>query len=602
MVKVEIRYLNPESPPPSYTTLDVSSGVLAWDVSDMNLFDESLFIQEPQTASITLSGNIQLQEVLMGHLQNDQEIITKTIHESVYDYEGTVPRPEETNITKARLIISTTGDDGSTLFRGFIERDSIKYNYKENTYTISAIDPLYLYKLALEDAKINVSMNTVAGSYLTAQQLLKIMGWAYDSDTDTVTDNTVEMSEEDARSLLYETDEIGGIDTILVDVDDIKKNVNVTSPTTVASFGFPVIQDVLVSEWNSVNILSGAKDVHKPLRCDPIEFPSVSNAINWLPNIDGDYSPDDIIISTIEFRDLSGLRIENGKAVFRYYRQFRFIFRALEGWTDTPDYRWYRAHVTFIRKIIYDSGMIHKDTTERVAFIEYVPPAWETNQSPPTIPDNLAFSTPLTMTESVTLNGNTYSLNITESYLGVVNPTLPLVQMNLKYEGLLAIHEYNFGEENILPALDLLKLVCYTNNLRCYFDKLSNAVKFQPRTNYRASLASPNYTIADNSNIIDRENSKLFFSYHDSRAILDDLYFSDYNLQRLYNNIYESILRNDTNVIEITLHQREGSLFNRGNIGDLISYDSKNWIIMSVAITGDKTKQITLWEARTDEV
>jgi len=32
MVKVEIRYLNPESPPPSYTTLDVSSGVCKYNL------------------------------------------------------------------------------------------------------------------------------------------------------------------------------------------------------------------------------------------------------------------------------------------------------------------------------------------------------------------------------------------------------------------------------------------------------------------------------------------------------------------------------------------------------------------------------------------
>lgn len=598
-----------------YTTSDISHEIIEWHVSDIDMFGENLFMQEPQTADVTIryNGDTTINDMVYEILANHQEVISKQINEIISDIVAPVERRESTGILKAMVLIFN--DDDEIIFKGFIDKESLSKDLKSGTWSFSAIDALYLYRLALEDAKVNVSRGG-NGDYLTALQILKIISWSIDNDGN-ITDRVVQMGDDDERKLMYERDTIEEEDVQLVNVDDIKKLVNVSVPTQLDAFGFPVNTSLFVMSWNSNNVISGNRNVYQPFRFgNDYEQECYLNAFQrWIPSVVDTfntnfgetvrYRRDFIEDSETEFIDHVAVdRVPGNNARFRYSRQYRIMVRASRtSGEDANHWRRYGFLVRFTRTIVFNGGHIIADNTSRTIESEWTGQQWGSTEPTPSMPDNpLLFSLPFTPNMSVTIGGNTYSVATPpDGYMAVINPADILMQIEYRYNGLLTMNTYNFGEEYSMPALDLLRLVCFTNNLRCYYDRLAGAVRFIKRTNLVATGFHHDYTITNNANIVGYTQSKLLFDHYDSKDILDSLYHSDYNLQRVFNRIYESILRNDSSVVEITLHRREGLLFRNCNLGQIISYAGKSWVIMSIGIESANRKILTLWEVRVDD-
>ena len=582
-------------------TETISKEIIEYNVDPIELFDTNMFIQEPRSASYTLDNSGDDVAYLIGLFDTAAEflkIVAKEI--PIGDDLHSITETENTNILKISIQLVI---DGNIIHRGYVDKTTVEIDFKTNQVRFSTIDPLYLYKIVLEDAKIDVTpLNDNGTQFLSPYHYLKILTNPEFDENEYVVSN---------RKLLWET---GVNDEILVDVEDIANSITLETPTHFNGqiLGLNVINAIIKAfRFTPENILATNSNASSY----PFNPNSGSGRYlwNWFRRfeLNGEdissfpgFQPQSIYFAeSPSFQDQFGfIPTESSDnfplTTFRYIRQFKY--RQHEYDPDDPNAT--PSSFNYFLRTLKMTFFIERGSY----YITNVNYSWVREMD---TEDSFDFEDYGLLQTFTDINGDEYTINDEDNYQDEIynNSSAPhtSVGMKIKMNGKYSIADHLFFGASTEPALDIMKLICFICNLRVYYDVSSDMIKFIKRTNRLIDFTSADYSISNDDYVLEKKRTRFYTDYYDSKPILDILVTSDINMQRLFNTIYDNIFRTNAIVLEIDIHQqldvdqlRGNKFYNTANICDTVEYDGKNWIVMSIELLDEHSKKFILWELK----
>ncbi len=552
-------------------------------ISPISILDDNFNIREPRTSEITIVNDPDDDKIqnFVSAVIEAEEFKKKIFHEI-----GGLHKEDEERVDVIKIKIEIYDNLPFCLFLGYIDKASININYKEMTFSFSMIDPLYLYKLCVEDALVYTA-DVHKEDSLNEKDIIKIL---FFSD---------EIIWGNNKRLVYPT---GIDDKELVDVSDMKKEIeNIMSISNLKRLSLRVLYSSLSSfVFRVINVSAPS----------PIAF-GHAGGYGFSFNIEN-HTPEGIefhkwydnIQAFVRQRDPYRKIYSPDESPIDLSVEYIFSIRATADQKLSPDnenddvhnfksgdkgiYLWIFRHTVFkfsgIRIRMGDDSMATMSMQEwkRYKIVDSVYITEETGlegvqygykqkggkasilddyRSP--VPFTSGIFNPFWQWEYDTLyclSTGEIKYSLKETVSNEVHPEFDLpriITLIPSYSGNLKIDNFYFGEASV-PALDMLKFLTFVTGSYIKYCEKTNRIKIESR---EKMLVDDDREIVyfdkaeSDDTILDIVVQKEYREAYNSDEILDIYFYKTAALVRMYNKIYENVFGRNILQKNVTIHR-----------------------------------------------
>ena len=522
--------------------------IIGYNIGDESLVDDNIFMQESRTSELTLFYSDKTESLLNVLLSTAPFRKIINLHNIPEWLEK--ERLEDTDVLKVYVRMFM---NGVSVYQGYVDRTSVSVSRKEWSINFSLVDRLYLYKLVLEDARVNVGRWDGDDKLIRTNDLFNLLRSPIKSKGHKI-GMTDPNNDDNIRFVLYESDEIDGVETAVVDMSEFEGHIDFDSlignnpdPVSNVIDGMTIWQ----TSYDTTNFL-GSEVVAPFSGQSNLMFAIRPNFIKGEIADEYDTTSANVSLEIVEAVNTYGMILEGvHSGDFLYERKIHINF-----WIGTSDIARFLTF-SWRKRISFDNNVSIKNTTYESKFFfasGYAQDFPDTNLPP--LGDEY-------IVEYISASGLSYN----GRYNIVTETSNETENVSIRFSGALILDRLDFGNNAVLPALDVLRAILFLTNSRLMQGR-DGYLRFKGRD---TTMSSPQLDITNDDFVIDMEKKTRHYGQYEVRNILDVLISSDINLQSLYQRKYQDIFRSKILVTEIILH-RGSSVYDLIDIGKKVKY------------------------------